>query len=134
MAKKNFDDFVMAAGKRKKPSPEEVDELSKILHPAEPTVAVQAPPAGETPQKVAKKRAVSPKKAAEKQPAEPKPVPAAQKTATKQPARRIVGKEKVRITVDLEKDLYQKLKMRVVVEETDLSTFLRELLQKTLPK
>lgn len=130
MAKKNFDDFVNAAGKRKKPSPEEVDELSKLFHapksePVEPAVEwVETPP-------------VLPKKAVEKPKIEPvaaRQTAPASKTAVKPASRKLVGKEKIRVTVDLDKSLYQKLKMQVIVEETDLSSYLRELLEANLPK
>ncbi len=124
MAKKNFDDFVMAAGKRKKPSAEEVDELSRVLHPIK-KVEVEAP-APSQPEK--------PARPAKKVVAQQKAMPETAKIATSKTARKLVGKEKVRITVDLEKDLYRKLKMQVIVEETDLSTYLRDLLQKNLPK
>lgn len=124
MAKKNFDDFVMAAGKRKKPSAEEVDELSRVLHPIKKVeVEASAPSQPEKPARPAKKVVAQQKAMAE-----------TAKIATSKTARKLVGKEKVRITVDLEKDLYRKLKMQVIVEETDLSTYLRDLLQKNLPK
>lgn len=117
MAKKNFDDFIATAGKRKKPSPEEVEELAQIIH--------QPPPPPEP------KPVPAPRPAPVAKPAVPPP---AAKKEAKPPARRIVGKEKIRVTVDINKDLYRKLKMQVVLDETDISSYIRELLEKSLAK
>lgn len=121
MAKKNFDDFIATAGKRKKPSPEEVEELAQIIH--QPPAAPKAEP------KPVSKPVPQPEPVA-------KPVapPPAAKKEAKPPARRIVGKEKIRVTVDIHKELYRKLKMQVVLDETDISSYIRELLEKSLAK
>jgi ElaB/YqjD/DUF883 family membrane-anchored ribosome-binding protein len=134
MAKKNFDDFVLSAGKRNRPSPEEVDELSQILH-APKSVLVEIP-------KIAIEKSIEIKEKPQKIATESKKqVEKTQKQAvvlknSDEPLknRKIVGKEKIRVTVDLEKELYRKLKMHVIVEETDLSTYLRRLLVQNLPK
>ena len=122
MAKKNFDDFIATAGKRKKPSPEEVEELAQIIHQPQPAPKPEIKP--------------EPKPATKPRPepaAKPVDKPAAPKEA-KPPARRIVGKEKIRVTVDIQKELYRKLKMQVVLDETDISSYIRELLEKSLAK
>jgi hypothetical protein len=124
MAKKNFDDFIATAGKRKKPSPEEVEELAQIIHQPPPAPKPEPKPEPKPVQKPVFREPVA-KTAA--------PQPAAHKEA-KPPARRIVGKEKIRVTVDINKDLYRKLKMQVVLDETDISSYIRELLEKSLAK
>lgn len=139
MAKKNFDDFVNAAGKRKKPSPEEVDELSKIIHPAATAAGSEQPSLPAAPPKIKPTAPKTEAKSAEtKTAAAAPPQPRRQKT----PRGRAAAKrnldapptEKVRITVDLAKDLYKRMKMQLVHEEIDISTYVRDLIERDLSR
>ncbi len=129
MAKKNFDAFINAAGKKPKLSPEEVEAMAKQLHQP----SVQAPAA---------KVEAQPKE--EKTPKRPKPAaavvtkPATAVEATAKASRDAMPpeapKEKVRITIDLAKDLYKRMKLAVVHNETEISAYIRGLIESDLAK
>jgi hypothetical protein len=125
MAKKNFDAFINAAGKKPKPTPEEVEAMAKQLHkPATPVAAAAPIPAAVPPPVVKEAKAA----------AKPKPP----STANRQPstvnhnAEAEAPKEKVRITIDLAKDLYKRMKLAVVQNETEISAYVRQLIEKDL--
>lgn len=132
MAKKNFDNFVNAAGKRKKPSPEEVDELSKIIHPAEAAAVQPTPAAVQAPAKL------EVEKLEKAEPLQPKtPTPRRKKTPRGKVGKRNLDappSEKVRITVDLAKDLYKRMKIQLVEEEIDISSYVRDLIERDLSR
>ncbi len=121
MAKKNFDDFVQSAGRKPKLSPEEVEEMAKKLHQP----SAEAPPPAATP-------------VATKSPAAPKTTlrPAAARAAKRKgrSVEEAEPKEKVRITIDLGKDLYKRMKLTVVERDTEISTYVRMLIESDLNK
>ncbi len=121
MAKKNFDDFVKAAGRKPKLSPEEVEEMAKKLHQP----SVEAPLPAKTP--VAAKSPVTKKTILR---------PAAARAAKRsgRSVEEVEPKEKVRITIDLAKDLYKRMKLTVVERDTEISTYVRMLIEADLSK
>lgn len=134
MAKKNFDAFINAAGKKPKPTPEEVEAMAKQLHQtaavrptvgAAPTVAKVAEPAVETPIAKPKKSATSKKVAAP-------PLSSLRRGRSAEPGE--APKEKVRITIDLAKDLYKRMKLAVVENETEISAYVRSLIESDLSR
>ena len=112
MAKKNFDDFINSAGKKPKLTPEEVEVMAKQLH--QPIAQLI----------IAKEKPVAPKERRtsllKKSNRSAEPVEA--------------SKEKVRITIDLAKDLYKRMKLSVVQNETEISAYIRMLIEKDLNK
>ncbi len=136
MAKKNFDAFINAAGKKPKPTPEEVEAMAKQLHTVGAPLAVAPETAAQnavapipvttapTPPPVAKvAKAVAP------------PVAKQKAVSAKAPASRQseeAPKEKVRITIDLAKDLYKRMKLAVVQNETEISAYVRQLIEEDL--
>lgn len=133
MAKKNFDDFINAAGKKPKLTPEEVEAMAKQLHQPAADAAEAAP-------------AVPPQPKAAKAPAQKKAAPVAKQKASKAKAAQGVAtasrevappeapREKVRITIDLAKDLYKRMKLAVVHNETEISAYIRSLIEEDLGK
>lgn len=131
MAKKNFDAFINAAGKKPKPTPEEVEAMAKELH----QVAIVAPvvevaPAIPVAIPVAKPKIAEPKKAASKMAAAP--INSLRRGRSADPGE--APKEKVRITIDLAKDLYKRMKLAVVENETEISAYIRILIEKDLSR
>lgn len=119
MAKKNFDAFINSAGKKRKPTPEEVEEMAKQIH--QPLV--------ETPIEVAKpipKKTVKPK-AKTTRASLPKAAKSSRNLNSSD-----APKEKVRITIDLAKDLYKRMKLSVVQNETEISAYVRLLIENDL--
>jgi hypothetical protein len=113
-----------------------VDELSKIIHPteapaiqsapvlapAEPEQAIEAAPKNKT---IAAPKAV------------PTPPPARRKTPRGKAGKRNLDappSEKVIITVDLAKDLYKRMKIQLVEEEIDISSYVRDLIERDLSR
>jgi len=127
MAKKNFDAFINAAGKKPKLSPEEVEAMAKQLHQP----SVQAPAAKVEAQPKEKKAPKSPKPAVA---AKPATVVEATAKASKDAMPPEAPKEKVRITIDLAKDLYKRMKLAVVHNETEISAYIRGLIESDLAK
>jgi len=133
MAKKNFDAFINAAGKKPKPTPEEVEAMAKQLHqaaavPQAATVAAE-PPAAEAMAKPAKE-ATPP--VAKQKPKSPAPKADRPSMTARQPVPTEAPKEKVRITIDLAKDLYKRMKLAVVQNETEISAYVRQLIEDDL--
>lgn len=128
MAKKNFDAFINSAGKKPKLTPEEVEAMAKQLHQPAAAQPLRALPAQEKVVKTAATTIAKPKPAAPK--AEAMPGPAAKlarNTGLAEPP-----KEKVRITIDLAKELYKRMKLAVVQNETEISSYVRTLIEKDL--
>ena len=130
MAKKNFDAFINAAGKKPKPTPEEVEAMAKALHQAAVApqlvapplpVAKVAPPKPDAP--FAKQKTTAAKKSTA-------PPPAVRKGRSADPME--APKEKVRITIDLAKDLYKRMKLAVVQNDTEISAYVRILIENDL--
>jgi hypothetical protein len=163
MAKKNFDAFINSAGKKPKPTPEEVEAMAKQLHtvgtpPAVSSAAVApAPiPAVSLPSAPVKQTVIKVEKAAAQPIAKQKSTPAnsptsrppstvsrqpstvnrSPSTVSRQPStasRQVEApKEKVRITIDLAKDLYKRMKLAVVENETEISAYIRQLIENDL--
>ncbi|MBI1226738.1 MAG: hypothetical protein GC192_16000 [Bacteroidetes bacterium] len=129
MAKKNFDAFINAAGKKPKPTPEEVEAMARQLHQTTdiaPKEAVPTSPASST---------IKQTKPTATKAAKPK-VSNKATTNLKRKGRNIYGaeapKEKVRITIDLAKDLYKRMKLAVVQNETEISAYVRNLIETDL--
>jgi hypothetical protein len=132
MAKKNFDDFINAAGKKPKLSPEEVEAMAKQLHqpaaePAEVSPPAAQPKAPKTPPQ-RKAAPVAKQKTAKAKAAQ------GMATASREAAPPEAPKEKVRITIDLAKDLYKRMKLSVVHNETEISAYIRSLIEEDLAK
>lgn len=134
MAKKNFDTFINSAGKKPKPTPEEVEAMAKQLHtvgaaPVPAQIAtVSAAAVGKVTEAVAPpiaKQKAQPVKAANKQ-------TATMQSRNAEPSQ--TPKEKVRITIDLAKDLYKRMKLAVVQNETEISAYIRQLIENDLSK
>jgi hypothetical protein len=140
MAKKNFDDFIKAAGKKPKPTPEEVEAMAKQLHQANrvepPNIAVPLAPS--TAEPIARpKQEPAAKTAAAKKPRREKGASSTAKATKKEPVVEPPAdapKEKVRITIDLAKDLYKRMKLAVVQNETEISAYVRQLIETDLAK
>lgn len=126
MAKKNFDAFINAAGKKPKPTPEEVEAMAKQLHQAPAAIQPEpaVPPAA---------TAQGPAKLPNKAKAKPK-IADAPKKESRNAEPLVAPKEKVRITIDLAKDLYKRMKLAVVENETEISAYVRLLIEKDLSK
>lgn len=138
MAKKNFDAFINSAGKKPKPTPEEVEAMAKQLHTlgapltTAPVPAQLATVSAATTDKVTEtgappiaKQKTTPAKAVKKQ-------PATMQSRNAEPSQ--APKEKVRITIDLAKDLYKRMKLAVVQNETEISAYIRQLIENDLSK
>lgn len=139
MAKKNFDDFINAAGKKPKPTPEEVEAMAKQLHnAAAPTVVVAdaAKPPVTAESSEVKKGRDSERPAVKQKPALAPKRQALnrQQTAASREAPAEAPKEKVRITIDLAKDLYKRMKLAVVENETEISAYIRHLIETDLSR
>ncbi len=123
MAKKNFDAFINSAGKKPKLTPEEVEAMAKQLHQ----------PAAESPILKAPETEVS--STVKPKPATLKAVTSLRNTKQGRNAEPMEApKEKVRITIDLAKDLYKRMKLAVVQNETEISAYVRLLIEKDLSK
>lgn len=140
MAKKNFDAFINSAGKKPKPTPEEVEAMAKQLHDATTPVAVAPAPAPAlatppvtTEPPVAKQKTAPPKAPTTNRQAQAGKASAFNREASavsRQPVE--APKEKVRITIDLAKDLYKRMKLAVVQNETEISAYVRQLIENDL--
>lgn len=134
MAKKNFDAFIKAAGKKPKPTPEEVEAMAKQLHQtaATPQAIAVDPPAAPV-AKLQKTAVPTPKM---KTASTKKTVAEAQPIRLERGARSAgASKEKkVRITIDLAKDLYKRMKLAVVQNETEISAYVRMLIENDLSR
>lgn len=127
MAKKNFDDFINSAGKKPKLTPEEVEAMAKQIHQpaAEPPAVANLPTVVEKVNPpIAKQKTTKPSAAAA-----PKATKASREIAPPE-----MPKEKVRITIDLAKDLYKRMKLAVVQNETEISAYVRSLIEADLAK
>jgi hypothetical protein len=137
MAKKNFDTFINSAGKKPKPTPEEVEEMAKQLHGATTpmTIAPAPVPQPATPP-ASTKSPVAKQKSATQPVVNPKGASRQSLVATRPPStvnRQVEApKEKVRITIDLAKDLYKRMKLAVVENETEISAYIRQLIENDL--
>ena len=135
MAKKNFDAFIKAAGKKPKPTPEEVEAMAKQLHQtaAAPQAVAVDPPAAPVAKKPQKTAVSTPKT---KTASTKKTVAEAQPIRLERGARSAgASKEKkVRITIDLAKDLYKRMKLAVVQNETEISAYVRMLIENDLSR
>lgn len=150
MAKKNFDAFINSAGKKPKPTPEEVEEMAKQLHAAATPTAVAPPPApviaattaAKLEPPIAKQKSAPAKAPTSRSPSTadrpPSTVHRSPSTVVRQPSnanRQVEApKEKVRITIDLAKDLYKRMKLAVVQNDTEISAYIRLLIENDLAK
>ncbi len=138
MAKKNFDAFINSAGKKPKPTPEEVEAMAKQLHTLGAPLTTALVPAqlatvsAATTNKVTEtgappitKQKTTTAKAVKKQ-------TATIQSRNAEPSQ--APKEKVRITIDLAKDLYKRMKLAVVQNETEISAYIRQLIENDLSK
>ncbi len=129
MAKKNFDAFINAAGKKPKPTPEEVEAMAKQLHQSAAVApVVETLPAIPVALPVTKTPIAKPKKTVSKKVTAP--VNSLRRGRSADPGE--APKEKVRITIDLAKDLYKRMKLAVVENETEISAYVRSLIENDL--
>ncbi len=124
MAKKNFDDFVSSVETPKKMTAEEAAKMVALVH------ATEAPKPTEKQKKTVEKASPSPQKAT------PKAIDSAPSPARRGRPRTVRNETErlYRLSVDLPGSLLLKLKGAAMQSETDMKTYVRNLLEVHLAK
>jgi hypothetical protein len=113
MAKKNFDNFLNTVTKSPKPSPEEIEEMTKEVHDkSRPKTEIRS-------EKNIKKAAATKQEQQEKGRRGRKPKPPE-------------NERMIRVSVDLPESVIIDLKARVIRQQTDMKNFIRRMVEAEL--